>query len=371
MTSSGNLESMFPLIWRYLLQGYLKVFFLSICTFVSVLLVSRFKEIARFAALSGDFLKTGLFVLYQIPFIVPLALPICSLVASFLLFQRLSRSYELVAFRASGLGLCSLIAPPLAAAACFAFLNFSFCADISPFCWRESKALLYRETSANPLLLMQRQNLVKIKRAFLKMEVKKEGKEVRDFIFITHNGSNRRLNLFSARRLQVAKSNLIGFGLSILSHLDGEEETGFDPLIIENQAEMETEALVLSAALNKNQPRLEPNALSLRMLRIRTLESGKHGCRARIEILRRSSLSLAVFSFALLGCAFGMQQSRVPSRKGLAATLLLTLPVLTAYLGLKGIKFHFTAALLLSLLPHLAIAAASLFRIVSIARGKP
>src|SRR4051812_38356814 len=102
-----------PILWRYALQSYLRVFFLSVCTFITVLIVARFKEIARFTALTGDWSKTGLFIVYQIPSILPIAIPISALIASLLLFQRLSRTYELTALRASGLSLSTILTPLL------------------------------------------------------------------------------------------------------------------------------------------------------------------------------------------------------------------------------------------------------------------
>ncbi len=78
---------MFPILWRYLLRSYFKIFFLCLFSFVALLIVSRFKEIAKCAALSGSGSKAALFILYQIPFIIPLALPISSLCSSFLLVQ--------------------------------------------------------------------------------------------------------------------------------------------------------------------------------------------------------------------------------------------------------------------------------------------
>ncbi len=358
------------ILWRYLLRSYLQSFLLSVSAFVSVLIVSRFKEIARFAALSGDWPKTGLFTLYQIPFILPLAIPISALVASYLLFQRLSKDFELVAFRASGLGFRSLLFPPLAAAFFLACFNLSCCADIAPFSWRESKALLYRETSANPLLLMQRQNLVKAKHAFLKMEVSDEGKKAEDFLMIAHNESNDRLNLVSAKTLRISKSKLIGTDFSILSHLYSNDPEAFDPLILENQAEMSTAAPVLSAALNKNRPRLDLNSLSIRMLRLRCNETGKHALAALREIIRRASLSLAAFSFTLLGCAFGMQAGRIPSKKGLAAVFCLATLTLIAYLSLKTLKVSPAASIGLASAPHLCIFYFAIARIQSIAGGR-
>ncbi|HSX37893.1 MAG TPA: LptF/LptG family permease [Chlamydiales bacterium] len=359
---------MVPLFCRYLLKGYLKIFALSVCTFVSVLIVSRFKEIARFTALSGNWLKTALFIFYQIPFILPLAIPISALVSSFLLFQRLSRNYELVAFRASGFSFQSLVSPLLCAAFFLACFNFSFCADLSPFCWRKSRALLYKETSANPLLLMQRQNLVKIKHAYVKMDVKDDCAQANDFMLIAYNKSNRRLNFFSAKQLKIEGSELLGYGLSILTHLQSEDL--FDPLLIENQKEMSTKASILSAALKKHRPRAEPNALGLRLLCCQMREEGKKGPHACIEIMRRISLTVAVFTFTLLGCAFGIEPARRFSKMKLIWTLLLAATVFMTYLGLKEMKGHPVIAFFCTLIPHLLIGICSIGRIALIARGR-
>ncbi len=360
---------MIPILWRYLLQSYFKVFFLVLCTFVSVLIVSRFKEIARFAALCGDWLEVGLFTLYQIPFILPLAIPIAALIAALLLFQRLSRTYELAALRTSGMSFRFLLCPLLLAAVLLSLVHFSICAGIAPYCGRESKAILYRETSANPLLLLQRQSLVKIKHAYLNMAVKKEGKIASDVLLITHNESNRRLSLFSASELRISGETLLGSKIAILSHLRSETEECFDPLLIENQMHMSTSAPVLSAALKKNRPRVDPNGLSLKMLYLRSLEPGKHARAARVEILRRCSLSLSVFTFTLLGCAFGVQESRTPSKKGLFIAFLLAVMVLMSYLGLKELKTHPPLVLSAAFFPHFLIVFLSLYRLMSLARG--
>lgn len=360
---------MIPILWRYLLQSYFKVFFLSVCTFVSVLIVSRFKEIARFAALCGDWLEIGLFTLYQIPFILPLAIPISALLAALLLFQRLSRTYELTALRTSGMSFRFLLSPLLLAAALLSFVHFSIYAGIAPYCGREAKAILYRETSANPLLLLQRQSLVKIKHAYLNMTVKKEGKIANDVMLITHNESNGRLSLFAASQLRILKEELLGSNIAILSHLHSEVDEAFDPLLIENQSHMSTAAAVLSTALKKNRPRVDPNGLSLKMLKLRALEPGKQALAARVEILRRISLSLAVFTFTFLGCSFGMQESRTPSKKGLFVAFLLAVAVLMSYLGLKELKTHPTLALIVAFSPHLLIGFLSTYRLMALSRG--
>lgn len=358
-----------PILWRYILRGYIKIFSLSVFTFIAVLLVARFKEIARFTALTGDWSKTILFVSYQIPLILPIAIPISALIASLILIQKLSQTFELTALRASGISLMNILAPILTCSLFLSILNFAFSAEISPFCRRESKTLLYRETSANPLLLLQRQHLVKVKHAYINMEMKDEGNMAKNLILIAHNESNQRLTLVSARQLRIVSDKLLGSDVAIVSHIPSVNKEDFDPLIIENQSSMSTAAPVLSAALKKNRPKIDANALGLRMLRLRALETGKKGRGALVEILRRVNLTLAVFSFTFLGCAFGIEQGRNPSKKNLLTALGFTLLVLVSYFLGKELKSRTVFAFSALLIPHAAIWIACFYKLRSVARG--
>lgn len=357
-----------PLLWRSLLQNYLRTLTLSVATFLAVLVVTRFKEIARFTALSGDWGKTLLFIAYQFPLILPMAIPISALIASHLLFQRLSRTHELTALRASGLSLRSILAPLLFASILLSIGNFSICAELSPYCRRESKTMLFQETSANPLLLLQRQHLGKLKHAYLDMHLENEGKEARDVTLITYNESQKRLILLQAEKLTLDDDELIGKNSYILSHPNGSEE-GYDPLVIENQASLSTAAPILSQFLKKSLPKLQAEAKPLRMLLLQEkLEKKRAAGSARIEILRRATLSLAVFSFTLLGAAFGISTRRI-ARQNTLWMLLLALTVMASYLMGKGLKTQALYAFAIFLLPHPFIWSASLFWLKKIAKG--
>ena len=360
-----------PILWRYLLLGFLPVFSLSVFSFLSILLVSRFKEIARFGALSASLGKTLLFVAYQIPLIIPIAIPISALIASLLLFQKMSKkSFELTAFRASGISLHAILTPILLMSLLLSLVNFTFSADIAPFCRRSSKELLYYETSTNPLLLLQRPNLVKMKKSYLQMKIEEEGVVAKDLILITHNQSNNRLSLVSARKLRMESEELRGKDIAIITHLQSDTEQMFDPLILENQSRMSTNASALSSSLKKNRPRLDPSALEFPMLRLRAQETGKIGKKAILEMGRRITLSLAVFSFTLLGCAFGIEPGRAPSRKNLFQALGLTMILMLSYLLGKECKGAPWIALAIFALPHPLIWCASILKIKRIGQGR-
>lgn len=325
-----------------------------------MLIVTRFKDIARFTALSGNLVQTGLFILYQVPLILPIAIPISALLASFLLFQRLSLNQELTALRTAGLPLRALLAPLLLASLLLSLFNFSFCASISPFCRREAKALFYRETSQNPLLLLRRQKLVKIKNAYLHMNPK-DDLTTKDFRCIAYNESNRSLNLFSAQKLWIENDTLFGEDLSILSYLP--QEKGFDSLIIENQSKMSTSAPLLSKALKKKRPRLDSHSLSFQMLQVKACEMGKKGRAAEAEMWQRISISLAAFSFTLIGSTFGIFQGRMRSKRNLLAGLILSAFIFIGYLGAKRFAIWI-------LIPHSVGWICSLCQLHRIARGR-
>ena len=105
-----------PFVWRLLLRNYFQVFFLCMSGFISILLVTRVQEIARLAAVNSQIGKIFLFTLFQIPYILPIAIPISGLIAAILLLNRLSHTHELTAFRASGIGVKTLGTPLLMAA---------------------------------------------------------------------------------------------------------------------------------------------------------------------------------------------------------------------------------------------------------------
>lgn len=282
----------------------------------------------------------------------------------------MSKTHELIALRASGFSLQSILAPLLFASALFSVGNFSICAEIAPFCRRESKAMLYRETSANPLLLLQRQQLIRIKHAYLNMNVDQEGLRAENVILIAHNESNKRLSLLNARELFILGDELHGHDVAIVSHLDTPTEKEFDPLIIENQASMSTAAPILSEFLKKNRPRFEANALPLRMLILRAeTETKKLATSALVEILRRFSLSLAVFSFTFLGCSFAIEQGRTASKKQLLYVLALTLTVLVSYLMGKELKAFPCLATIAFLLPHPFIWVSCIIQLRRISQG--
>ncbi len=354
---------MVPILWKYLFYHYARVFALSIIGFIALLLVTRFKEIAQFAALSCSGTKTFWFTLFQLPLVLQIAIPISALIASLMLFQKLSRNSELTALRVSGLSLGTILIPIFYLALILSGIHWLFAAHLAPYCRKEAKVFLCNETSVNPLLLLQRQKLLKIKHTYLQMDVKEEGKFAEQFLLVAYNGRNRRLNLLSAERLMMDQKELVGQNVAVVSYLPSEESGPLDSLVIENQALMSMAAPLLSQALKKNRLRLEPSFLSLRMLRLSSARGGKVGRKALIEIFRRMSLALTPFTFTLLGALFAIDTGRVPSRKNLWIALVLAFLLLLSFFLGKELKTHLEWAVGAFFLPHLLLWVISFLRL--------
>jgi lipopolysaccharide export system permease protein len=355
-----------PILWRYLLFNFTKIFLTTIVSFIAILFVSRCKEIARFAALSESIQTTLLFMAYQIPLILPVALPISALLASVLLVQKINRSFELIALRASGISLFTTLTPLLLFSVLLSCLNFSLSAKAAPFCRRSTKEFLYYETSSNPLLLLQRQNLIKTKQSFVKMDPSTSDDKLHHFFLITARGN---LSLISAETLWTENEALRGSHIALISHFANENDQTFDPLLVENQKDMTTDASTFCYSLKRKRPKLDVSGLEFSLLKVCALEKGKLSKKAKVEMARRISLSLALFSFTLLGAAFSVQVGRTASKKRLATALSLALLLMISYLFGKECKTNLSLALSILFAPHLLIWIASFRQLFRINRG--
>jgi len=357
---------MIPIFWRYALISYGKIFSLSVASIVSILIVSRFKEIAHFAVLCANLPKTALFALCQIPFILPMAIPLSSLIASFFLIQKMSRSYETTALRAAGFSLLQIIAPLLLLSGFLALCNFTLSAKITPFCAQKSLSILYQEAAPNPLLLLQRRKPIKLHNTHL--QIQEEAGQIVDFLLVAHNHSSNRLEFVSAKELDIEQELLVGEKVAVVSRSVGQDAE--PTLLIENQAHMTMPASFVSDFLLKRPPKITVHGLDFPRLLQQAQHGGRKGAAALTELFRRSSLSLSVFTFTLLGAAFGFEFSRAPGRRNTVYTLVLALLLLSSYFLGKGLRDHAILSAGSFLLPHCLVWIIATYRLYRMAHGE-
>jgi lipopolysaccharide export system permease protein len=287
-----------------------------------------------------------------------MAIPLSALIGSFVLVERMSRTHELTALRAQRNSLIQALVPIWVAALFLSAFNFAICSDLAPFCRRASKDLVYATTSRNPLYFLQRHAQ---KNLFVDFEL--NGKKVRDLTLIGYLNRHKRLSLFSASSLRIQGEELLGQRVALVSNMATAES--YDSLVLENHAAMSISAVQLTHALRKNRVRQHDlNALNLAGL------LSASSPKATLELFRRSSLSLSVITFTLLGTAFGLDERRRGPKRSLVLPLALTLMLLASYFLGKGFKANQEVVLLVMALPHLIAWIASALRLRQVNLGR-
>lgn len=378
-----------PIYWRYLLKSYFKVLLLSNVTFVAILLTMRLEEIARFATLGAESFYILKFVFYQIPYILPIALPISSLISTILLTKTLSTTHELTAFRACGLSLKNILAPILLSSLLLSVLNFYIVSELSTHSHLKTSFLKNELRAVNPLLLLHNKHLMQMKGIYFDtLGSSRMGENASDIIIAMPNQHQDRLHVVLAKHLKAEPDIFSGNELTLIS---GKEvvENQFDNLVLENISQASVTTDDFSQMVQKKVWTVNNDHLSLPLLFVRlnhqketlnNLEArkapkeevkkvNKSLHQSYVEIVRRFSLAIAVFSFTLMGTSFGISISRNRSSKGLLFVMGLTAMYLISYFAAKGIDHLLIASSLTYLIPHVIIILLSIWNLRRITRG--
>lgn len=379
-----------PILWRYLIHHFLKIMILCVLAFVAILLTMRLDEIAHFAALGTPLSYILLFTFYQIPYILPIAIPISCLIAAFILVQRLSSTHELTAMRACGLA-CRDILMPLLCTALFLFvLNFWIVSEAATQSHLMTNSLKSEFRSINPLLLLNNKHLMRMKGIYFDaLGPSKVGEVAMDAVLAIPNKHHQRLNLMVAHELRASSTAFNGHRVTLLSNLGEKQSEGFDDLLIENIQETETSIPDFSQILQKKVWSINNDYLKMSLLLTRIQEQKEALVKAKEEklsanqikslkyqlnrslsdISRRFSIAIAVFSFTLMGATFGIHISRHRKRKTLYLAIFLTAFYLVTFFLAKGLDQYWEIATALYMIPHFILIGSSIYVLNRITKG--
>jgi lipopolysaccharide export system permease protein len=376
-----------PILWRYLFVRYAKTLFVALLGFLFILLSTRLEEAARLLGLGAGLQTTLLFILYQIPYVLQIALPIATLIGALYLFQKLSSSNELTAARASGISLFELISPLILFSLLITIFSFQIIFDVSVRCHLAAKKLEYSLRELHPLAALQSTNL--LDRHGMSLEMKGSllsDNAASDMILAMNQDDSGKCVLVVAKKLHSTDQFLHGrqFSLITSKRSDG---NAFDDLYIENAKENVTGLKDLSLVTNKNKmwkagndnlhlglllakKKELQNKLAKKLLK----EKPTHRVKKKLgqiwaELARRLSLAISVVTFTLLGASFGCTIGRLHSKRRFFWVVILTALFLVCYLAAKGIQDKASIPIALYLAPHLIICIACTRRLWLVQKG--
>jgi len=355
------------IINKYLIKSYVKIFLLSTFGFILILLITRIKHIARFFVITQNPFKVILFTIYQIPHILPFAIPISCLISSYILMQKLSKSFELTALRSTGLSIKKIIFPIILLSFFISLLNFFIISELTTFCRIKTKKISSSEVNLNPIILLERQNFLKIKNSYIDFKFKKNKNCGKNLLFIN---ARERLNLTIAKRLNIIENQLIGKNVSIISYFNN--PNNFDNLVIENQDIMTTKADVISKYMKQISSNINFLHLPTKMLLAKSYldKNKKTYIFSKIEIARRISLSFSAFSLTFIGICFGIEIQRRASKKKIFYAFLLSMLILMSFTVGKAFKDYRYISILIYVLPQIIIILISGRSLKKISEGK-
>lgn len=384
-----------PILWRHLIKQYTSVLLLCTLSFIAILLVMRLEEVAHFAALGASFKAVMLFVIYQVPYILPIAIPISSLLSTIILLQRMSQTSQLTAWRACGLAVRDIITPILIVAFILSIGSFYITSELATQSHLTAGLLKSELRAVNPLLLLNNKHFMRLKGFYFDvLGPSRLGESASDIVLAMPNKSSDRLNVMIAKNLQTNPLDFHGKGITIITSLGrGKQEdptaTQFDHLMVENIGSANTTIQDFAQMVQRNVWALNHDHLRMGLLLTRLEEEKKHLLelsqkenaqteikqvqrgvnRISSEIARRISLGLAVLTFTIMGIAFGINIGRTHTNRGLYIVIGLVAFYLISYFAGKAVEHLFIAAALLYLLPHLIIIALSLWALNRAVRG--
>ncbi len=341
-----------PILWRHLLKGYLQLFFLCVSAFVAILLVVRFQEIALFASSGAKLYQIGLFSLYQIPYILPIAIPISCLLAAMILFQKMSSHLEVTALRASGLSLGTLAYPLLLMGCVLSLINFTITSEMTPLARTLAKNLLYQIAGDNPLTVLQKDSSLGLKSFDFDLKNLEPGKKAEEIICVMRQDSQKRISLFTAKELSIEGDWIHGNSLSFISSVDPNFPS-FDHLLIENQENMQISKPTITSHLFNTDWFAKDDLLTLNeVFKKHTTENNSLTSKTGIDLIRRFYLGLCPLTFTFIGIAFGVNISRQKRKKGVFWACFLAILMLGCFVASKTLYKAPLFALLLYLTPH-------------------
>lgn len=375
------------IIQRYLLAQYFKVQFFCVISFIAILLTTRLKEIAQFATLGAERSTIFWFACYQIPYILPIAIPIACLISSIVLIQHLSASHELTALRVSGKSLRAILAPILYSSLILAAINFYVVSEMATQSHLETRKLEHKLREINPLFLLQNKHLSKIKGFYINAEGH-SGEKANNLLIAFWSKHNQRIHLMSAQELLASESLLIGKTLTFLTTFQAAESPSQDNILIENVKQSTTSSEEFSQLLKKNIWRFHNDYLRLPLLWVHIHHQWAHLNEAKqrgdaiqikqlsknlnssfSEIFRRTSIALAAFTFTLMGAAFGMTIGRYQSQKGAYYVVGLATFYLICFFSAKRLEGYVWTSAMLYIVPHIIIMLLSIRALYRVSRG--
>lgn len=141
---------------RYVLGEMIPTFFLGVFIFVFILLMFQILRLTEFVLIHGVKISSvGLMMAYMSTSFLPILFPMSLLFTVLLTYSRLSADSEIVAFKATGLSMISIILPAIVLSSLVGVLSLQTSFHIAPWGNRQFEVLFTKLGSLKPGVILK------------------------------------------------------------------------------------------------------------------------------------------------------------------------------------------------------------------------
>ena len=282
-----------------------------------------------------------------IPLLLTLTIPAGLLAAVMIVFGRMSSDRELLALKASGIGLAPIVAPVIIIAVLLSALDYWLVAYVVPECQKEFNGMKHEIVTKNPMALLNAEEVVDKIPGWRIVFAKKEGNQLDDvFLWRLDDATNQVTTSIRAQhavvKLDLENQQMV---MTLLHERDEDYPRDGDALKVNigGHGDQIPEAVSLNSFYEKVQRKLAwmtlPEIEDV-IIEMQTAPIGEPASPYLTEFQARISFSITAITFVIVGIPLAIQTQRRETSFGVVITFVIVL--LYYVLGAigKGLKAH-------------------------------
>jgi lipopolysaccharide export system permease protein len=287
---------------------------------------------------------TAQLIFLAVPLTLTITIPAGLLAGVMIVFGRMSSDRELLALKASGVGLAPIVAPVIVVAMLFVALNYWLVAYVVPECQKARNGIKHEIVTNNPLALFNPEVVLDKIPGWRIYFSKKEGNQLDDVQLWKLDDSN---HITASIRADRAAINLdVEHQQLVMTLFNGREEDyprDSDAMKVHagGRGEQLAEAVSLNSFYEKVQRRLAwmtlPEIEQI-IYSMQTTPSNEPSSPYLTELQSRFAFSLTAFTFIVVGVPLAIQTQRRETSVGIIITLGIVLLYYVLGAVGKGLK---------------------------------
>lgn len=355
---------------RYVTRDFLIVFCMAIGILTFGMMGARLVAVMELLSRGipvENFLK---FVVYTLPVVLTYTIPWSILVATMVVFGRLSADSEITAMRACGISILQIIAPLLLIVMLMSAVCLYLQVDAGPPLQWEARTLMRNTALTNPMALFVPGQQIAYEGTMIYID-DKVGNELHGLQMYSFDDKlNLKQDIFAERAVLSIDPEAMKLNARLYKCIIGNYENGSKQTIFNDELEFSFD---YGAKLNEDRIGIRAKFLPADQLLARMKIERKRGaskqdlCELEVELNQRIAMALSPIAFLLLGLPLAIRTSRRETSVGLFLSVILGGAFFLALIVCESItKFYFIYPQYLIWLPNLlfqGVGAAMLYRV--------